>query len=60
MTTYLSAVDLVSCLSGDLLVDPSLIVETIQEDQDLSRVVRSYRAGDFTYDDVLDTIKDYF
>ena len=60
MNTYLSAADLVNCLSGDLLVDPSLIVETIQEDQDLLRVVRSYRVGDFTYDDVLDTIKDYF
>ena len=51
---------LVQCLAGDLLVDPALLVETIREDQDLMRVVRSYGAGDFTYADVLDTVKDYF
>jgi len=63
MTTQykaMSATDLVLCLSGDLLVDPALLVETIKEDQDLLRVVRSYGAGDFTYEQVLDTIKDYF
>jgi hypothetical protein len=56
----MSAVMLVQCLAGELLVDPALLVETIKEEEDLLRVVRSYGAGDFTYEQVLDTIKDYF
>lgn len=60
MTKPMSAPMLVQCLAGDLLVDPALIVETIKEDQDLLRVIRSYGAGDFTYSDVLDTVKDFF
>lgn len=59
-TKPMSAVMLVSCLAGDLLADPAIVVETIQEDEDLRRVVRSYTAGDFTYLDVLDTVKDFF
>ena len=60
MNKPMSAVNLIQCLAGDLLVDPALMVETIREDQDLLRVVRSYGAGDFTYADVLDTVKDFF
>ena len=63
MTTLskpMSAQNLILCLSGDLLVDPALLVETIREDQDLLRVVKSYGAGDFTYEQVLDTVKDFF
>lgn len=60
MTKPMSATVLIECLAGDLLVDPALIVETIKEDEDLLRVVRSYGAGDFNYSDVLDTVKDYF
>ena len=56
----MSAPMLIQCLAGDLLVDPSLLLETIREDEDLLRVVRSYGAGDFTYESVLDTVKDYF
>lgn len=52
--------DLVLKLSGELLIDPALLVETIKEEEDLRRVMRSYSAGDFTYADVLDTVKDYF
>ena len=59
MNKVMSAVDLIQCLAGELLTDPALLVETIQEDQDLLRVIRSYREGDFTYDQVLDTVKDY-
>lgn len=59
-TKPMSAVNLIQCLAGEMLVDPALMVETIKEDQDLLRVVRSYGAGDFTYEQVLDTIKDYF
>jgi hypothetical protein len=56
----MSATRLVLCLSGDMEIDPSLMVETIKEDTDLMRVVRSYRAGDFTYAQVLDSLADYF
>lgn len=56
----MSATNLILCLSGELEVDPALIVETIKEDSDLMRVVRSYSAGDFTYAQVLDTLADYF
>jgi hypothetical protein len=51
---------LISRLSGELLVEESLIFEAIREDQDLIHLVRSYREGDFTYAEVLDTLKDYF
>ena len=50
---------LIQCLAGDLLADPGIILETIKEEEDLLRVVRSYGAGDFTYEEVLDTVKDY-
>jgi len=56
----MSAVSLIQCLAGDLLVDPALVMETIKEEQDLVRVIRSYRLGDLTYSDVLDTVKDFF
>lgn len=59
-TKPMSAVNLIQCLAGEMLVDPALMVETIKEDPDLLRVVRSYGAGDFTFEQVLDTIKDYF
>ena len=56
----MSAVQLISCLSGELLVDPALVLETIKGDADLLRVVKSYRAGDLSYFHVLDTLSDYF
>lgn len=59
-TKPLNAIQLVNCLAGDLLVDHGLIVETIQEDQDLRHLVRSYAHGDFTYNEVLETIKEFF
>jgi len=54
----MSAVSLIQCLAGDLLADPALVMETIGE-EDLQRVIRSYKLGDFTYRQVLDTMKDY-
>ena len=60
MTKVMSAKDLILCLSGELLVDPALLVETIREEEDLTRLVRSYGAGDFTYEQVKDTLKDLF
>lgn len=56
----MSAVNLIQCLAGEIEIDPALLVETIKEEEDLLRVVRSYGAGDLTYDQVMDTIKDYF
>jgi hypothetical protein len=56
----MSAPDLIQCLAGELLVDPALLVETIREEEDLTRLVRSYGAGDFTYKQVKDTLKDLF
>jgi len=63
MTTQykpMSAPNLILCLSGEMEIDPGLIVETIKEDPDLMRVIRSYGAGDFTYEQVLNTLADYF
>jgi hypothetical protein len=59
MNKVMSAVDLIQCLAGELEIFPALLVETIQEDKDLLRVIRSYCEGDFTYNQVLDTVKDY-
>lgn len=56
----MSVKDLILCLSGELLVDSALLVETIRGDEDLTRLVRSYGAGDFTYEQVKDTLKDLF
>jgi len=56
----MSANNLILCLSGEMEIDPGLIVETIKEDPDLMRVIRSYGAGDFTYEQVLNTLADYF
>ena len=56
----MSAGNLILKLSGELLVDPALLVETIREEEDLKRLVRSYGAGDFTYEQVKDTLKDLF
>jgi len=58
MNTVMSAGDLIACLAGELLVDPALLLEMVREDQDAVRVIRSYGAGDFTYEQVLDTLKE--
>ena len=60
MSRPMSAPELIQCLAGELLVDPALLVETIREEEDLTRLVRSYGAGDFTYEQVKDTLKDLF
>ena len=60
MSRPMSAPNLIQCLAGELLVDPALLVETIREEEDLTRLIRSYGAGDFTYEQVKDTLKDLF
>jgi hypothetical protein len=54
----MSAGDLIASLAGELLVDPALLLEMVREDQDALRAIRSYGAGDFTYEQVLDTLKE--
>lgn len=56
----LDVVSLIQCLAGELLVDPALLFETIKEEEDLQRIIRSYRLGDFTYYEVLESFNDYF
>jgi hypothetical protein len=41
-------------------IDPGLLVETIGMDEDFIRAVKSYRLGDLTFNQVLDTLNDYF
>jgi hypothetical protein len=58
MNTVMSAGDLIASLAGELLVEPSLLLEIVREDQDALRVIRSYGAGDLTYSQVMDTIRE--
>jgi hypothetical protein len=58
MNTVMNAGDLIASLAGELLVDPALLLEMVREDQDALRVIRSYGAGDFTYEQVIDTLKE--
>ena len=58
--TIMSATNLILCLSGEMEIDPALLMEMIKEEEDLVRVIRSYGAGDLTYTQVLDTLADYF
>ena len=58
--TPMSAGDLIASLAGELLVDPALLLEIVKGEEEALRVIRSYGAGDFTYSQVLDTIKDLF
>ena len=58
MNTVMSAGDLIASLAGELLVDPALLLKIAREDQDAVRVIRSYGAGDFTYEQVLDNLKE--
>jgi hypothetical protein len=54
----MSAGDLIASLAGELLVDPALLLEIVRGEEEALRVIRSYGAGDFTYEQVLDTIKE--
>lgn len=56
--TPMNAGDLIASLAGELLVDPALLLEMVREDQDALRVIRSYGAGDLTYSQVIDTLKE--
>jgi hypothetical protein len=59
-TKLMTAQQLILCLAGELEIYPALLVEAIQQDEDLRRLIKSYTYGDFTYAQVLDTLADYF
>ena len=52
----MSATDLVSCLAGEMLALPALIVEAIKEDPDTLEIVRDYGKGLATYEDVREAV----
>lgn len=52
----MSAPDLISCLAGELLTDPALLVETIKEDDTALAIVRQYGRGQITYEEVRDAV----
>lgn len=56
MSKPMSAPDLISCLAGELLTDPALLVETIKEDDSALAIVRQYGRGQITYEEVLNAV----
>lgn len=59
MNTLMSPIVLIQRLAGELLVDPALLVETILEDKDLTRLAYRYRDADLSYEDLLAILADY-
>jgi hypothetical protein len=56
--TPMSAGNLIASLAGELLVDPALLLEIVKGEEEALRVIRSYGAGDLTYSQVMDTIRE--
>jgi hypothetical protein len=56
----MGSTELILCLSANIGIEPGLLVETIGDDPDLMSAVKSYRLGDLTFDQVLDTLGEYF
>lgn len=54
--TPMSAVSLVSCLAGEMLADPALIVEAIKEDEEVLALVRQYGKGLASYEEVREAV----
>jgi hypothetical protein len=59
MDTVMSAEDLVLTLSGEHLVTPALIVETIKDNAGLWATVKSYGNGNATYERVSESLANY-
>jgi hypothetical protein len=55
----ISSSHLIQLLAGELEIYPALLVEHIQESEDLKRILRSYRSGEYTYDEVVETVKEF-
>ena len=60
METILNSRDLILSLSGELLVDPALLVETIGGDETLRHLIKSYAAGGLSYRMLRQELGDYF
>lgn len=58
MNKPMSAVMLIQCLAGELLTDPALLVEAIQEDNDTLALVRAYGRGEENYARVLERVSE--
>ena len=56
--TPMSAGNLIASLAGELLVEPALLLEIVKGEEEALRVIRSYGAGDLTYSQVIDTLKE--
>lgn len=56
MAKPMSAVNLISCLAGELLTLPVLLVEAIKEDSETLAVVRRYGKGQASYEEVRDAV----
>ncbi len=56
MTKPMSAPDLISCLAGELLTDPALLVETIREEESVLAIVRQYGRGQISYEEVREAV----
>jgi len=52
----MSAVNLISCLAGEMFTDPALLVETIREDSEVLAIVRAYGKGLATYEQVREAV----
>ena len=57
--TIMSAENLVLCLSGEHLVEPALIVETIKENIGLWAKVKEYGKGNASYESVSESLANY-
>jgi len=55
----ISSSHLIQLIAGELEIYPALLVEHIQESEDLKRILRSYRSGEYTYDEVVETVKEF-
>ena len=56
----MSAGDLINCLSGDLLVDPYLVLEAIREDSELREVFRETGRDFANYPTLLERVSELF
>jgi len=56
MDKPMSAVNLISCLAGEMFTDPALLVEAIGEDSEVLAIVRAYGKGLATYEQVREAV----
>ena len=54
--TRLSAPMLIQCLAGELMSDPSELIELIKEDSETLQAVRAYGKGELNYDTILEKV----